>query len=129
MIARSLVRSASAAEGQASRGKQARSVMSSRYVTLIATVLPRPMTRYNMPAQFDVTCTMPNGLPLQLVTGQRQGILFEGDEGRFFANRGGIYGIPVDQLKERPLPEDAITKLKANAQQAREQRKGFEIGV
>ncbi len=66
---------------------------------------------YNMPAQFDVTCRMPNGLPLQMVTGQRQGILFEGEQGRFFVNRGGIYGKPVEQLKESPLPEGSITKL------------------
>lgn len=66
---------------------------------------------YNMPAKFDVTCIMPNGLPLKMVTGQRQGILFEGDKGRFFVNRGGIHGTPVEQLVDNPLPEDAITKL------------------
>lgn len=73
--------------------------------------VPQVENGYNMPAQFDVTCVMPNGLPLQLVTGQRQGILFEGDAGRFFVNRGGIHGKPVEQLKDKPLPEDAITKL------------------
>jgi hypothetical protein len=73
--------------------------------------VPNVENGYNMPAQFDVTCVMPNGLPLQLVTGQRQGIMFEGDKGRFFVNRGGIHGQPVEQLKDNPLPEDAITRL------------------
>lgn len=73
--------------------------------------VPRVENGYNMPAQFDVTCTMPNGLPLYMVTGQRQGVMFEGDKGRFFVNRGGIYGAAVDALKERPLPADAIAKL------------------
>lgn len=73
--------------------------------------IPSIRNGYNMPAQFDVTCTTPNGLPLQMVTGQRQGILFEGTKGRFFVNRGGIYGKPIEELAENPLPEDAITKL------------------
>ena len=34
-----------------------------------------------------------------------------GAKGRFFVNRGGIYGKPVDQLKDDPLPERAITEL------------------
>ena len=73
--------------------------------------IPHVPNGYNMPAKFDVTCLMPNGLPLQMVTGQRQGIFFEGEQGRFFVNRGGIFGNPIDQLKENPLPKDAITKL------------------
>ncbi len=81
---------------------------------------------YNMPAQFDVTCTMPNGLPLQLVTGQRQGILFEGDKGRFFVNRGGIYGAPVDALKDSPLPENAISDVYGGRQPGDHMRNFFE---
>ena len=73
--------------------------------------VPHVENGYNMPAQFDVRCRMPNGLPLRMVTGQRQGILFEGEKGRFFVNRGGIHGKPVEQLKENPLPDDAITNL------------------
>ncbi len=73
--------------------------------------VPQVENGYNMPAQFDVTCTMPNGLPLQMVTSQRQGILFEGDKGRFFVNRSGIFGKPVEELVDHPLPDDAITKV------------------
>ena len=73
--------------------------------------VPQVENGYNMPAQFDVTCTMPSGLPLQMVTGQRQGILFEGETGRFFVNRGGIFGKPVEALADHPLPENAITKV------------------
>ena len=70
--------------------------------------VPDVANGYNMPAQFDVTCRLPDGLPLQLVTGQRQGILFEGDQGRFFVNRGGIHGKPIERLADDPLPENAI---------------------
>lgn len=73
--------------------------------------VPKVANGYNMPAQFDVTCTMPNGLPLQMVTGQRQGILFEGEKGRFFVNRGGIHGKPIEQLNDNPLPQDAISDV------------------
>lgn len=73
--------------------------------------VPQVENGYNMPAQFDVLCRMPNGLPLRMVTGQRQGILFEGKKGRFFVNRGGIHGKPVEHLKDNPLPTDAITNL------------------
>ena len=44
------------------------------------------------------------------MTGRRQGVMLEGSKGRFFVNREGIYGKPVDRLKDEPLPEDAITE-------------------
>ena len=40
--------------------------------------------------------------------GARNGIMFSGNAGRVFVNRGGIYGKVVDQLKENPLPENRI---------------------
>ena len=73
--------------------------------------VPKVDNGYNMPAKFDVLCKTPGGVDLQLVTGRRQGVMFEGTAGKVFVNRGGIYGKPVDQLKEKPLPEDAITKV------------------
>lgn len=88
--------------------------------------VPDVKNGYNMPAQFDVTCAMPDGLPLQMVTGKRQGILFEGEKGRFFVNRGGIHGKPVEQLQENPLPEDAVTKLYKGKQPGSHMRNFFE---
>ncbi|MDB4640666.1 Gfo/Idh/MocA family oxidoreductase [Pirellulaceae bacterium] len=74
-------------------------------------IVPNVKNGYNMPAQFDVEVRMPGGLPLQLITGIRQGIRFEGTKGNMFVNRGGIYGKPVDQLKDSPLQADAIQKV------------------
>ena len=37
--------------------------------------------------------------------------MFEGEKGRFFVNRGGIHGKPIEQLADKPLPDDAITKV------------------
>ena len=35
-------------------------------------------------------------------------MLFEGDAGRLYVNRGRITGKPVEELAERPLPADAV---------------------
>ena len=36
----------------------------------------------------------------------RNGILFTGDRGRIFVNRGVVQGKPVEQLAENPLPRE-----------------------
>jgi len=46
-------------------------------------------------------------VPEEIKTFRRNGTMFIGDKGRIFANRGGLYGKPVDELKENPLPADA----------------------
>lgn len=73
--------------------------------------VPQVVNGYNMPAQFDVNCKLPNGVELQMVTGRRQGVLFEGTKGSFFVSRGSISGKPVDRLRDEPLAGDAIRKV------------------
>jgi len=46
-------------------------------------------------------------VPEEIKTYDRNGIMFIGDKGRVFVNRGGIYGKAADELKENPLPADA----------------------
>ena len=46
-------------------------------------------------------------VPEEIKTFDRNGIMFTGDKGRVFVNRGGVYGAPVEELKEDPLPGDA----------------------
>ncbi len=45
--------------------------------------------------------------PEEIKTFNRNGIMFIGDRGRLFVNRGGIYGKPAEELAENPLPDDA----------------------
>ncbi|MGL6193878.1 MAG: Gfo/Idh/MocA family protein [Thermoguttaceae bacterium] len=45
--------------------------------------------------------------PEELKTFDRNGIMFIGDRGRLFVNRGGVYGKAIDELKDKPLPSDA----------------------
>jgi myo-inositol 2-dehydrogenase / D-chiro-inositol 1-dehydrogenase len=46
-------------------------------------------------------------VPPEIKSYDRDGIMFIGDRGRVFVNRGGVYGKAVEELKENPLPADA----------------------
>jgi myo-inositol 2-dehydrogenase/D-chiro-inositol 1-dehydrogenase len=69
--------------------------------------LPHIENGFNVPRRFDVEMTYANDVRLRIVTADRKGILFEGDRGRIFVNRGALQGKPVEDLKSRPLPPDA----------------------
>ncbi len=45
--------------------------------------------------------------PEEIKSFDRNGIMFIGEKGRIFVNRGGVYGKPAEELKENPLPKDA----------------------
>lgn len=71
--------------------------------------LPDVPNGYNTPRRFAVDLTYPGGIPVHVRLSEREnGILFEGDEGRIFVNRGRLTGEPVEQLARRPLPADAL---------------------
>ncbi len=67
--------------------------------------------RYNVATSFLIRADMPNDVEMLISSEGDNGILFEGSEGRFFVNRGRISGKPVEQLKDNPLPDDAIEKV------------------
>ena len=54
---------------------------------------------YNVPTTFDVTLTFENGNKIIFCDGPN-GILFEGENGRIFANRGRLTGKPIEELTE-----------------------------
>lgn len=64
--------------------------------------------QYNAATQFTIRVDMPNDVEMIITSEGDNGILFEGTDGRFFVNRGKIAGKPVEDLKEKPLPEGAI---------------------
>jgi len=51
---------------------------------------------------------LPDDVEMIITSKGDNGILFEGTEGRFFVNRGKLAGKPVEDLKDKPLPEGAI---------------------
>lgn len=65
--------------------------------------LPHVENGYNVPIDFQVTFRYADGLEMDVLDNGRNGILFEGDAGRMFVNRGSITGTPVDELKTKPL--------------------------
>jgi predicted dehydrogenase len=67
--------------------------------------------RYNTATQFSLRVEMPNDVEMIITSEGDNGILFEGTEGRFFVNRGKLTGKPVEEMKDKPLPEDAIEKI------------------
>ncbi|NLS91199.1 MAG: Gfo/Idh/MocA family oxidoreductase [Planctomycetaceae bacterium] len=54
------------------------------------------------------------GMPEAWRTEQRDGVMFIGDKGRLFANRGKAYGKAVEELPENPLPADAVRLYESN---------------
>jgi len=64
--------------------------------------------QYNIATKFNIRADMPNNIELLITNEGDNGILFEGTKGRFFVNRGKIVGAPVEDLKNNPLPGDAI---------------------
>jgi hypothetical protein len=66
--------------------------------------LPTTPNGYNVPTHFAGTVTYPSGVKLRVAHEGRTGVLFEGELGRMFVNRGTLEGTPVDALKDDPLP-------------------------
>lgn len=67
--------------------------------------LPHVPNGYNVPIDFEATLVYPNGNVMEIRDAGRAGIMFEGDKGRMFVNRGVLAGKPVEQLEDNPLPE------------------------
>lgn len=72
---------------------------------------PTVDNQYNAATQFTIRASMPNDVELIITSEGDNGILFEGTKGRFFVNRGKLTGKPVEELKDNPLPEDAVEKV------------------
>jgi predicted dehydrogenase len=72
---------------------------------------PLVQDQYNAATNFEIKVDMPNNVEMIITSEGDNGILFEGTEGRFFVNRGKIAGKPVEDLKDKPLPEGAIEEV------------------
>ncbi|KAA5541103.1 Gfo/Idh/MocA family oxidoreductase [Roseiconus nitratireducens] len=70
--------------------------------------LPDVENGYNVATDFSATFKYANGVELEINDTGRSGILFEGDGGRLFVNRGTVAGVAVDQLESNPLPREAF---------------------
>ena len=71
-----------------------------------AATMPTVANGYNVAIDFNVTYKYANGVMMTVGDTGDNGILFTGDAGRLFVNRGKIAGAPVDALKTNPLSRE-----------------------
>jgi len=83
---------------------------------------PVQKDRYNTATAFQFTVKYPGGTEMIIRDDTDNGVLITGDKGRIFVNRGKLVGAPVDDLKDNPLPEDAIAKVYKNLPMERNER-------
>lgn len=65
--------------------------------------LPDVTNGYNVATDYEVTYRYPSGVMMTVKDEGDNGILFTGDAGRLFVNRGKITGAPVEALADNPL--------------------------
>jgi predicted dehydrogenase len=61
---------------------------------------------YNVAVNFSARMRYADGVELEILDEGRNGVMFEGQRGRVFANRGVVAGVAVDELKDDPLPRE-----------------------
>jgi myo-inositol 2-dehydrogenase / D-chiro-inositol 1-dehydrogenase len=64
---------------------------------------PKIENGYNVPIDFQVSYRYANGVLLTIKDEGENGIMFSGDAGRIFVNRGKLVGAPVENLASQPL--------------------------
>ncbi len=78
---------------------------------------PTVVDRYNTATRFTVRCQYPSGVELHIRNnaselGISNGILFEGEKGRFFVSRKELTGEPVEALGSDPIAESVPVALR-----------------
>ncbi|QDU63124.1 putative oxidoreductase YcjS [Planctomycetes bacterium Pan216] len=72
---------------------------------------PVEKDRYNTATKFLFTVSYPSGAEMIIRDDTENGVKLVGDKGEIFVSRRKLVGKPVDELKDNPLPEDAIAKV------------------
>ncbi len=66
--------------------------------------LPTVEDGFNVAVDFAASYRYANGVTMTVSDTGRNGILFTGEQGRIFVNRGSLEGKPVEDLESQPLP-------------------------
>ncbi|MCA9127755.1 MAG: gfo/Idh/MocA family oxidoreductase, partial [Planctomycetales bacterium] len=64
---------------------------------------------FNVAIDFQARYRYANGVTMTVSDTGRNGIMFQGDAGRIFVNRGTISGKPVEDLASHPFPRESWT--------------------
>ena len=75
---------------------------------------PAVKDRYNTATKFKFAIRYGDGIELSLRHNARNGLLFEGTEGRIFVSRGSLHGAPAEALADNPLPDGALDAVYKN---------------
>lgn len=67
---------------------------------------PSTPNGFNVAVDYSAKYQFANGVEMTVGDTGRNGILFTGDQGRIFVNRGTISGKPVERLTSKPLPRE-----------------------
>ncbi len=78
---------------------------------------PNVENGYDVAIDFEAHMVYDDGLMLDVFDApqagyDRNGVMFEGDDGRIFVNRGTVAGKPVEGLAAHPLPRETFTLYK-----------------
>jgi len=79
--------------------------------------------QYNTATDFNFIVKFPGGTEMEIRNDTDNGLMIEGEKGRIFVNRRRLVGKPVEELKDNPLPEDAVKKIYKNLPMERNGRK------
>ena len=84
---------------------------------------PQVKDGYDVPVDFEARCVYPGGIVMEVKDNGRNGILFEGEQGRLFVNRETLSGKPVEDLASLSLGREQF-KLYPHDNLARPPRQG-----
>lgn len=81
--------------------------------------MPVKDDQFNCAVKFKVVLGFEDGLKIVVADSAKDlgfdnGIMFQGDEGRFFVNRGKLTGKATEELKANPLKEETLKSLYAS---------------
>jgi len=92
-------------------------VLSAEHAVPFKNGWPTVDDEYNVALRFHVLTKTADGVELHIRDeakdlGFDNGILFEGEKGKFLVNRGKLAGAPVDELKSNPISEDTFKQMR-----------------
>ncbi len=72
---------------------------------------PTVSNKYNVASKFNVNCQFPNGVEVVITSEGDNACCSREPKAASFVNRGKIEGKPVEELKEKPLPEGLVKEI------------------
>ncbi len=103
--------------GMEASGPTAIEVVSAVHPVELRDGYPTVDDHFNAATEFNVRCLFANGVELFIRDraddlGFDNGVMFEGEAGRIFVNRGKLTGALVEALKEKPIAEEILINLR-----------------